>query len=179
MNHSVIVTLLIHIIWMVKKVKIIRTGSGIMKKLLGIISILVIAIFLTACGESEETRTFELENNGITTTMVYTYSGDKVKKQTAENVIQYEVAGIASKEEAQQMFDPLIKEFQNIDGLTHKMEYEESKAIETLAIDFEKVNFKEIENLPGMNFTENPTDKGISMKKSAEMLESQGFTEVQ
>lgn len=148
-----------------------------MKKLTGFITILVLAIFLTACG-SESTRTFELEHDGVMTTMVYTATGDKVTMQTTENIIQYDLVGITSKEEAQELFAPLIKQFQNIDGLTHKLEYDDSKATETLAIDYEVVNFEDIENLPGMSFSEDPTDNGVSMKKSVEILEGQGFTEV-
>jgi uncharacterized lipoprotein YehR (DUF1307 family) len=150
-----------------------------MKKLTALITILVSAIFLAACSNgSESTRTFELEHDGIMTTMVYTSTGDKVTSQTTENVIPYDLTGLASKEEAQELFAPMIEQFQNIDGLTHKMEYDDSKAIETLAIDYEAVNFEEIENLPGMAFSEGSKDKGVSMEKSVEVLESQGFTEV-
>lgn len=148
-----------------------------MKKLTGFITILVLAIFLAACSGDVSTKTYELEHDGIMTTVVYTTKGDKVTQQTTENIIQYDLAGIGSKEEAKVLFDPLVTEFKNIDGVTHKLDYEDSKAIETLAIDYEVVNFDDIENLPGMNFSEDPKN-GISMKKSIELLESQGFTEV-
>lgn len=150
-----------------------------MKKLTAVATILILAIFLTACSNgSESMRTFELEHDGIMTTMVYTSTGDKVTRQTTENVIPYDLAGLTSKEEAQELFAPMIEQFQNIEGLTHKMEYDDSKAIENLAIDYEAVNFEDIENLPGMAFSEGSTDKGVSMEKSVEVLESQGFTEV-
>ena len=69
-----------------------------MKKLTGFITILVLAIFLAACSNgSESTRTFELEQDGIKTTMVYTTKGDKVTDQSTENIIQYDLAGIPSK----------------------------------------------------------------------------------
>lgn len=149
-----------------------------MKKLTGFVTILVLALFLTACSEDESTRTFELEQDGISTTLVYTATGDKVTKQTTENVVQYDLAGITSKEEAKELFDPMTEQFKSIEGLTHSLEYDDSKAIESLVIDYEAVNFDELENLPGMNFSEDPTNNGISMEKSAEMLESQGFKEV-
>ena len=148
-----------------------------MKKLTGFIIIIVLALFLTACG-SESTRTFELEQDGIVTKMVYTTKGDKVTKQTTENIIQYDLAGIPSKVEAQELFAPLVKQFQDIDGVTHDLEYEDSKAIETLAIDYGVANYDDIKRLPGMEFSEDPKDKGVSMKKSIEILESQGFKEV-
>ncbi|MGI2326673.1 YehR family lipoprotein [Planococcus sp. YIM B11945] len=138
------------------------------------------AVLLTACsGGSESTKTFELDKDGVLTTMVYTAKGDKVTKQTTENVIQYELAGIESKEQAQQLLDPMVSQFQNIDGVTHKLEYEDTKAIETLAIDYEVVNIDDIEGLPGMSFSEGAKDQGISLEKSEELLESQGFKEVE
>lgn len=150
-----------------------------MKKLIGIIAIVGLVIFLTACsGDEEATRTFELEHDGIMTTMVYKFKEDKVIMQTTKNIIQYDLVGFASKDEAKEIFAPMIEQFQNIDGLTHKLEYDDSKAVETLAVDYEVVNFDEIVNLPGMTFSEDPKDKGISMKKSVEILESQGFVEV-
>lgn len=148
-----------------------------MKKLPGFILILVLALFLTACG-SESTRTFALKQDGITTTMVYTTKGDKVTKQTTENIVQYDLAGITSKEQAQEIFAPLVEQFQDIKGITHQLEYEDSKAIETLAIDYEIADYDDIKNLPGMEFSKDPKDQGVSMKKSIEILEKQGFKEV-
>lgn len=151
-----------------------------MKKFKGMMGLLALAVMLAACGgEDGSTRTFELENNGIVTTMVYTMEGDKVTEQSTENLIEYEAAGIASKEQAQEVFDPLIEQFQGIEGITHNMEYDEEKAVETLEIDYEAVDFDEIENLPGMSFSDDPRDNGVSMEKSVEILESQGFKEVE
>lgn len=154
------------------------TRSLIMKKLIGFITLVVLAVFLTACGEDETTRTFEAEQNGIATTLEYTAKGDKVTKQTTENVIEYELAGIESKEQAKELFEPMTEQFQNIDGITHKLEYDDTKAIESLVIDYEAVDFDEIMDLPGMTFSEDPKKNGISMEKSADMLVSQGFKEV-
>ncbi|CEG21462.1 putative lipoprotein YehR precursor [Planococcus massiliensis] len=151
-----------------------------MKKFKGAIGLLALTLFLAACGgEEASTRTFEMENNGIVTTMVYTTEGDKVTKQSTENLIQYDLAGIESKDQARELFDPLIGEFQGIEGITHQMEYEEDQAVETMEIDYETVDFDEIENLPGMSFSDDPKDNGVSMEKSLEILESQGFKEVE
>lgn len=150
-----------------------------MKKITGFITIAVLAVLMVACsGGSESTRTFELEQNGVKTTMIYTTVGDKVTMQTTENLIQYDLAGITSKQEAEEIFTPMVVQFQNIDGVTHKMQYNDSEAIETLAIDYETVNFEDIADLPGMDFSDDPTENGVSMKQSLEILESQGFTEV-
>jgi len=129
-----------------------RTRGLTMKKLTVFITILVLAMFLAACG-SESTKTFELDHDGVMTTgMVYTSTGDKVTMQTTENIIQYDLVDITSKEEAQELFAPLIKQFQNIDGLTHKLEYDDSKVTEILAIDYVDVNFEDIEEVNYCDF---------------------------
>ena len=150
-----------------------------MKKILGFITVILLMLVLTACSVGKEaTRTFVLDKDGITTTMVYTYKGDKVTKQTTENVIIYELVGVTSKKQAQEILDPMSAQFQNYDGLIHKMEYDDTKAIEKLTIDYTVVDFEKIKNLPGMTFDDNVGKKGISMIKSAELVEGQGFKEV-
>ncbi|QQD84452.1 DUF1307 domain-containing protein [Jeotgalicoccus sp. ATCC 8456] len=51
-----------------------------MKKTLLFLFLSMIAVVLTACG-SEETRTFEMEESGVKSTLTYTYSGDEVISQ--------------------------------------------------------------------------------------------------
>ena len=148
-----------------------------MKKMATSITVILFVLFLTACGNSEETKKFQLEQEGVVSTLVYTYEGDKVIKQSTENIVQYEQAGISSKEQAQEMFEPLAEQFKDIDGITHEMEFEDSQLVEKLTIDYETVDFDEIKSLPGMNFT-GDADKGVSMKESAKLIESQGFKEV-
>ena len=149
-----------------------------MKKLTTTITMILFILLLTACGNSkEETRKFQLEQEGVVSTLVYTYEGDKVTKQSTENTVQYEQAGISSKEQAEEMFGPLAEQFKGIDGVTHEMVSEDSQLVEKLTIDYETVDFDEIKSLPGMNFT-GDADKGVSMKESAKLLESQGFKEV-
>ena len=150
-----------------------------MKKVSGFIAILALALIFTGCGGgSKSTRTFELDQEGIKTTLVYTYEGDKVIRQTAKNVIQYDLLGINSKEEAQEIFDPVTELFQGYAGLTHKIEYFDVNSIETIIVDYEILNFDEVRHLPGMLFDEDAETKGISMEESAKLLEGQGFTEV-
>lgn len=148
-----------------------------MNKVTGFILVLVLTLLLTACGESEETRKFQLEDTGVTVTIIYTYKGDKATKQSAENLISYEALGLTSKEEAKEIFDPLIEQFQGIDGVTHKMEYTDTSATEYLTVDFTETDFEEIQDLPGMDIDADAAN-GVSMEKSAEELKEQGFKEI-
>lgn len=150
-----------------------------MKIIKGFIAIILVTLFLAGCNtQSESTRTFKLDEGGIKITMVYTYKGDKVIRQTAENIIQYDLAGISSKEELQGLLDPIVKQFQNVKGLTHNIVYSDSKAIEKLEINYEIANLKEIIELPGMDFEAEGDFEFISMKKSAAMLINNGYIEV-
>lgn len=134
----------------------------------------------TAADDGEEkTRTFKAEEPGIEATITYYYQGDDVKKQTTENVIEYEAVGLESKDEAKEMFDPESEQFQGVDGVTHEMTYEDDHAIETLEVDYENLDFDEARSLPGMMFEEGAEEYGISMEQSAQMLLNEGFEEIE
>lgn len=151
-----------------------------MKKTIGLIWVLITVFLFVGCStQAESTRIFEVEGGGVKITMVYTFKGDKVIKQSTENIIQYDLAGISSKEELQGILDPLVKQYQNVKGLTHSIEYSDTEAIEKLEINYELANLKEITLLPGMDFEAEGDFEFVSMKKSAEMLKGNGFKEVE
>lgn len=128
-----------------------------------------------ASEESGE-RVFEVKQGGAVTTLTYHHEGDVVVKQTTKSVIPYEDAGIESKDEAKEMFESQAAEYQGIDGLVEEIEYGDTEAVETLEIDYEKVDIDEISDIPGIALDENAKN-GISMQKSADMLLEQGFEE--
>lgn len=149
------------------------------KKGIGLLVILLIVCVLAACGSKEvEERVFELEEMGIVTKMTYTYQGDEVLKQKAENIIPYASLGVTSQEEAEEILDPQVEELQGIDGVSEEVEYKEDEALETLEIDYENLDHDKIEKIPGLNISGN-IKNGISMEKSAEALLNQGYEEVE
>lgn len=136
---------------------------------------MVMAMMLVACGGKEETRTFTLSQNGVESKLVYTYKGDKVTKQTAENTMSYTALSVSSKEDAEKLLKETSDKFQNIDGLKEKIEYKDDKAIETIEVDYTKIASEDMNKIPGM--ASGDASKGISMKESAKLLESQGYKE--
>lgn len=149
------------------------------KKGIGLLVMLAIVCVLAACGSKEvEERVFELEEMGIVTKMTYTYQGDEVLKQKAENIIPYASLGVTSQEEAEEILDPQVEELQGIDGVSEEVEYKEDEALETLEIDYENLDHDKIEKIPGLNISGN-IKNGISMEKSAEALLNQGYEEVE
>ncbi|EAC4531818.1 YehR family lipoprotein [Listeria monocytogenes] len=146
-----------------------------LKKGTAVLFVMVMAMMLVACGGKEETRTFTLSQNGVESKLVYTYKGDKVTKQTAENTMSYTALSVNSKEDAEKLLKETSDKFQNIDGLKEKIEYKDDKAIETIEVDYTKIASEDMNKIPGM--ASGDASKGISMKESAKLLESQGYKE--
>lgn len=148
-----------------------------MKKLTGILSILILALLLTACDESEVTRSFEFKNENTSIIATYKSKGDKVIEQNVEFIAIYADFGINSKEEAEEFFSTINQKHENAEGITEKHEYTDTEVITNLTIDFEKVDLDEVKDLPGMR-SDGDTASGISMKDAAKQLAKEGFIEV-
>ncbi|EKR9304138.1 YehR family protein, partial [Enterococcus faecalis] len=108
-------------------------------------------------------------------TLTYTYQGDKVLTQTAKNIVSYDKLGI-TKEEAKTALEPVSKQYEDIKGLDYKLTYEDKQAIEKLTINYEKLDYDKAKKVDGIQI-DGDSSKGISMKKSQELVESQGYTE--
>ena len=136
----------------------------------------ILAAIMTACG-SEETRTFEMEETGTKSTITYTYSGDEVSKQTAENIVNYEELGI-EKADAEEIIKTVAEQYKDIDGVEYSVEYGDEEAVENIEINYEELDYEKAQKTEGIMLQGDP-EKGISMEKSAEMIEEQGYTEVE
>ena len=140
-----------------------------MKKFLRVFLIFIGVFFLASCGSKIETKTFVgSPQDGIDSTLTYTYQGDKVLTQTAKNIVSYDKLGI-TKEEAKTALEPVSKQYEDIKGLDYKLTYEDKQAIEKLTINKAK-------KVDGIQI-DGDSSKGISMKKSQELVESEGYTE--
>src|SRR5690625_5887976 len=85
---------------------------------------LSLVLLISACSiweKEEATRTFYIEEGGIELTLVYTYRGDEVLKQSTETIIEYETFDLETKDEAEEVFSRFINnELGNIDGKTDR-----------------------------------------------------------
>ena len=136
-----------------------------------------VMIVLTACGSSEETRTFEMSDQGVESTLVYTHSDDEVISQSTENKLNYEELGI-DKAQAEEMFASYSEQYEGLDGVEHSFEFGDDEATENISIVYDEVDPEQLEGVEGMEFEGDPS-QGISMERSAEMLLDQGYTEVE
>ncbi|WP_167628419.1 YehR family lipoprotein [Listeria valentina] len=147
-----------------------------LKRGLSLVFVFVLALTVVACGEEAKTKTFELEQNGATMEVTYTYKGDKVLKQTSKNKIPYSAMGVTSKDQAKEKLQSTVKQYQGIKGLKENITYGDNAVSETVAIDYEKVDLDKVSGISGI-MIEGDAKNGISMKQSEKMLKDQGFKE--
>ena len=143
-----------------------------MKKILSILAAILL-IFVPGCSTKEQSTTYVLEKNGVKIELTYYHDGDKVLRQTANNTMNYKEMG-ATKEKLKEALEPMAKQYQGVEGLEEKIDFQDDKAVETLTIDYTKADKSKLNNIQGI--TIDGDSKDISMKKSEEHLLSQGFT---
>ena len=143
-----------------------------MKRILTILSA-VLLIFLAGCSSKDGSKTYVLEKSGVKTEITVYYESDKVTKQTTVNTMDYEKMAV-TKDELKDVAMPVSEKYQGIDGVEQKIVFGDDKAVETLTIDYTKVDLKKLKDLPGMDID---TDvESVSLKDTEESLLSQGFT---
>ena len=143
-----------------------------MKRILTILSAILL-IFLAGCSSKDGSKTYVLEKSGVKTEITVYYESDKVTKQTTVNTMNYEKMAV-TKDELKDVALPVSEKYQGIDGVEQKIVFDDDKAVETLTIDYTKVDLKKLKDLPGMDID---TDvESVSLKNTEESLLSQGFT---
>lgn len=143
-----------------------------MRRILTILSA-VLLIFLAGCSSKDGSKTYVLEKSGVKTEITVYYESDKVTKQTTVNTMDYEKMAV-TKDELKDVAMPVSEKYQGIDGVEQKIVFDDDKAVETLTIDYTKVDLKKLKDLPGMDID---TDvESVSLKDTEESLLSQGFT---
>jgi uncharacterized lipoprotein YehR (DUF1307 family) len=147
------------------------------KKIFTVFLMLTVIAVLAACGKGEAlSKTFEREVNGTTSSLTYKYQNDIVIEQTSRSVTKFGDLGL-TKEEVEKQVKPLVEKFKNIKGITYDLDIKDTEMIESIKLDYSKADISELRGLPGMSFDSNEDVKKISMKRSEELLKSQGYTE--
>ncbi|QIK63692.1 YehR family protein [Leucobacter viscericola] len=147
-------------------------------QLAAIIALLAaLVLLLTACsgGSSETKVTYTKSEGGINSTMTITAEGDDVTEQSIKSVINYKEAGIKDKAEAKSTFAPVMDDYAGVKGLTHKVDYTDTDATETLTVDYKNADLKKIAELTGAEFDEANKDSKVSFKETVATVEASGF----
>lgn len=142
-----------------------------MKRILTILSAILL-IFVAGCSSKNGSKTFVSEKSGVKTEITVYYEGDKVTKQTTIDTMNYEQMSV-TKDEFKDMAMPISEKYQGIDGVEQKIVFDDDKAVETLTIDYTKVDLKKLKDLPGMDIDSDV--ESVSLKNTEESLLSQGF----
>ncbi|MDO4778090.1 MAG: DUF1307 domain-containing protein [Tissierellia bacterium] len=144
-----------------------------------LVVLLILTLIITACGKGSggsDTTVYYININGVESTLTYESNGDVVTKQKVENVITYKDSPvIKNKEDAKKLFtDELINSYKQLEGIEYDVQISDEKAVETMVVDFSSLDFEKAKKLEGFAFSGDPKN-GISLKKSEELLFSQGY----
>lgn len=138
------------------------------------------AFFLIKPPISEQTAIYRYtDDNGTIIEMTYFAKGDRVYKQTSNNIVPYSALGVSSAEEAKELFEEALAEGKNIKGYSDEVEYGDDAIIETVTIDYDTVDINEVKNLQGAYFSDGDVKNGVSFEKSIKRLEENGFKKVE
>ena len=73
---------------------------------------------------------------------------------------------------------PLSAKYKNIAGVEEKLTYTDTYAQENVTIDMEKVDFKALQGISGINVSAEDAKKGITMAQMELVMKAAGFKEV-
>ncbi len=124
--------------------------------------------------DGENNVTLQLEQEGMVSKIAYKAEGDRVIKQTGDTIIPYNLLEISDKEEAEAMFEQTVAQYQDIEGLSHSIDYQDDQIVETTKVDFETADPDEIAGLTGVMMEDGASDF-ISLQRSVQMLQEQGY----
>ncbi|MBJ8349339.1 DUF1307 domain-containing protein [Streptococcus zalophi] len=152
------------------------------KIILSILSLLALVV-LVACGSDKKelkTTYFQRNQPGVDIRMTFHYDEDKdaIIKQETHTQMDYAGLGVETADEAKDILDSIAVQYQGINGISDKIDYGETTLNEELVIDYEKVDLKEIADIPGVFSNNLENADYISYKQTLEMLEKSGFKEV-
>lgn len=136
---------------------------------------LVAIFFLVACSQTKTTNLQLFEETGSDTRIILQYQGDRVVKQTLSSTLLFEPLGIDA-DLAKDIYSDVPNEFKDVEGITHKAEFKDDRMVQTIDMDFTKVDLEKITKL--LNIKEETDGKYISYKKVIKYYKDAGFKEV-
>ncbi|MBP1906114.1 uncharacterized lipoprotein YehR (DUF1307 family) [Paenibacillus turicensis] len=148
------------------------------KTMSSVLCLMVLVLVLSACGKGEVlTKSYEKEENGASIVITYKYQGDIVNVQSTDSKIPFSALGVTTKEEAEELLNPMVEQYKGVKGVTHSITYSDSEAVESLSVNYEEADFKELNAKLGTNFPESSKKAKVSLKKSEDDLKLSGYVE--
>lgn len=147
-----------------------------MKKIT-LLAVIPMSLLLAACG-GEETKTFIYEEEGMSSEMVFTYSGDSVNNERSTTTLEYEPLGLSSAEAAEEVLADFTLDIQDVAGVEYNIDYGDSEAVETVEINYEEADINELREA-GVQIEGEEDAEGISLEQTEEILVDQGYEAVE
>lgn len=153
-----------------------------MKKLFAILTILLMAFTVSSCGSNSQygdNHSVMLKNteDHKNITIKFEHKGDDITKLSQKEIISFESLGVDNANDAQVLLDSKVDMIPSIEGYENKIKVTENNVVETIKIDFDKIDSNKINEIPGLNFIGDPSEN-ISLEKSIKELKKSGFKEV-
>lgn len=144
-----------------------------MKNLQLVLFLTILFSVLVACSGKKASVVLEMDTDKYHSQVMYEAENDTILKQTTKNEVTYEVLQVNSKEEAEKAIQAAMDEFANMEGVTHKVQFEDDKLIEEIVIDYDVIDIDTVGQIPGLP---SKNEKGeASLDATVELLESQGY----
>jgi uncharacterized lipoprotein YehR (DUF1307 family) len=149
------------------------------KTMSSVLCLMVLVLVLSACGKGEVlTKSYEKKSNEGEIVISYKYQGDIVNEQSTENKVPFSALGVTTKEEAEELLAPLVEQYKGLKGVTHKITYSDSEAVESVTVNFEEADFEQLRDVIGMDLGSGSNKNiKISLKKSEDDLKLKGYVE--
>lgn len=135
---------------------------------------------LMACTPSTQTADFQSFVEGqMDIRNHFEYQGDKITLMETTTTLIYSAYGLDGPEAAEEYaLAQGIENWDGIEGITHKVDYQEDRLIETTSIDMNKVDLATLNELMPIETTDGKIPEYLSYKLTKENFLNQGFTEV-
>lgn len=139
---------------------------------------LLAVVFLVACQSTQTSHLQMFEDDNFDNRITFHHQGDKMVKQETKNLVLYKTLGVKDADEAKEAVEAMMPGdiYKDLKGFTRKVDYQEDRFVETITIDYSKVDFDQAANTLGAAKTED--GKGISYKKLFDSFTSLGYKEV-
>lgn len=136
--------------------------------------LLLIVTVLTACGDSIKSKTFEIEQMGITSSITLEYQGDKVLKQITNSTLPYKTLNL-TKEQAEQFVGTMSQIYDEIPAITHSVDFVGDTLYEQVIVDYEQMPKEDLKKLAGLSG--GTLSDSLSMKETEKLFTKAGFKE--
>ena len=141
---------------------------------------LVGAGVLMACTPSTQTADFQSFVEGqMDIRNHFEYQGDKITLMETTTTLIYSAYGLDGPEAAEeQMLAQGSANWDGVEGITHEVDYQEDRLIETTSIDMKKVDLATLNELLPIEIEDGKIPEYVSYSMTKENFQDQGYTEV-